>query len=1167
MSICKDIRTAAGFTLLLSMALPVGQLEARSDKKDGITSSHVATVANSVESTPYAGTLRVTKQTGLVDSVLIDLTPPEGRNLLPIRFILNKLDDETFFLTATRENGLFNLGAQAPAKLDAGKLKFSISGFEFLGNLLSVQIELQLVDNETLSGKFSGRNENDGTSGEGEIAMSVADPSQTDWYNGIFAGNITIQAESGDSSRVESLKEEMMLFFSFTDRAFVQVGNLAAHTFFPKNAGNSHLAKTRQVSPHPLFSASGFSGNGTYILFGYFVGVPAQNTLSLLIDDQVLTQIGVPDDPLYNEVEKYDFTREGNALTALVYWKEEDLSGAPEVGEVTSQYVGAVVEETFNILRVEIVPSAGAEIKTGQSATIEIKVVDQLNKVKEDFNGGATIRLLENLTTPGITRLPASQSVSLSRGVAQPVFFFTPKEPFAPDKPIQFNTVLSGKAVIEVQLENSTVPAVTREISVKSPLDFFVDRIEIQQGVIDTDKDVILEYQPGVSRTFPALPFIVEHNTAVRVFVGYKNTVPIAFSKIEQITDITAKLKVSWKDQVIMTIDEMRSGGHATRLFELQDSYSLDEQVMLQDALFAFFDHTKFKDSGMYTFDVELRFREKPFGATLDEIASEKGNNKKSAVTSFAETYFFTIHAGVGVLEGSPFPEVPEDIWNFLRNVYPIQHSKLIVDDPNLEPFYFTKGFFSLLARTNFLIHMSLWLNRWNKDNPAKQREKILIFADLSIVKNVCGPASGCVHPLVPHVAITTLDKKTLTHELGHTLGLKDTYSGLFIFNGEPNPRRSDATDAGNFVGDGNIDLIKRVKALKASTPPYLDFMGGSSTQDFNYWIDRVTWDYLYRSKFGIGSQIAPATTQGVSASGFIAISGFIDTTEAATLNTFLTLPQVPFVSEPQAGAYSLEFVNSSGTLLSAFQFDVEFFIYEVGEVSEAPFSFYLPLPEGTFKVAMKKNGVEIASRTFSANPPVTQLISPTSGETIRGVKTIQWTASDPDGDRLTYDILYSADGQKQSVLAVNVEETSFAWDSRLWPSSSSASITVIANDGINEGRAVADHLVIDNPTGVDNQDETLPSEYALKQNHPNPFNPETQIQFELSKPSQVKIEIYNIHGQKIRSLVDEKKAAGSHIVTWDGRTDNGELAASGVYFYRLVAGDFRQTRKMALLR
>jgi len=88
-----------------------------------------------------------------------------------------------------------------------------------------------------------------------------------------------------------------------------------------------------------------------------------------------------------------------------------------------------------------------------------------------------------------------------------------------------------------------------------------------------------------------------------------------------------------------------------------------------------------------------------------------------------------------------------------------------------------------------------------------------------------------------------------------------------------------------------------------------------------------------------------------------------------------------------------------------------------------------------------------------------------------------------------------------------------------------------------------------------------------LGQNYPNPFNPETRIQFELSKPSYVRIEIYNVHGQKIKRLVNEMKPTGAHIVVWDGRIDNAEFAASGVYFYRFVAGNFQQIRKMTLLR
>lgn len=102
--------------------------------------------------------------------------------------------------------------------------------------------------------------------------------------------------------------------------------------------------------------------------------------------------------------------------------------------------------------------------------------------------------------------------------------------------------------------------------------------------------------------------------------------------------------------------------------------------------------------------------------------------------------------------------------------------------------------------------------------------------------------------------------------------------------------------------------------------------------------------------------------------------------------------------------------------------------------------------------------------------------------------------------------------------------------------------------------------------TGVQSR-ETFPVQFDLSQNYPNPFNPETQIQFELPTATQVSIEIYNIHGQKIRTLIDSRKTAGFHTVLWNGRMDSGEPAASGVYIYRLKTHEFVQSKRLLLLR
>jgi hypothetical protein len=83
---------------------------------------------------------------------------------------------------------------------------------------------------------------------------------------------------------------------------------------------------------------------------------------------------------------------------------------------------------------------------------------------------------------------------------------------------------------------------------------------------------------------------------------------------------------------------------------------------------------------------------------------------------------------------------------------------------------------------------------------------------------------------------------------------------------------------------------------------------------------------------------------------------------------------------------------------------------------------------------------------------------------------------------------------------------------------------------------------------------EQLPTEYALYQNYPNPFNPTTNIKFALPVPSKVTVEIYNVIGQRVRTLVNEERAAGYYVVQWNATSDRGLALASGVYFVRMVA-------------
>ncbi|UCD17481.1 MAG: S8 family peptidase [Candidatus Zixiibacteriota bacterium] len=104
--------------------------------------------------------------------------------------------------------------------------------------------------------------------------------------------------------------------------------------------------------------------------------------------------------------------------------------------------------------------------------------------------------------------------------------------------------------------------------------------------------------------------------------------------------------------------------------------------------------------------------------------------------------------------------------------------------------------------------------------------------------------------------------------------------------------------------------------------------------------------------------------------------------------------------------------------------------------------------------------------------------------------------------------------------------------------------------------------------TGLD--DETgdfVATRFALAQNYPNPFNPSTIITYSLPSRSPVILSIYNLLGQKIRTLVDEIKSAGTHRVFWDGAGTDGQAVATGIYFYRIQAGEYVESRKMLLLK
>ncbi len=130
---------------------------------------------------------------------------------------------------------------------------------------------------------------------------------------------------------------------------------------------------------------------------------------------------------------------------------------------------------------------------------------------------------------------------------------------------------------------------------------------------------------------------------------------------------------------------------------------------------------------------------------------------------------------------------------------------------------------------------------------------------------------------------------------------------------------------------------------------------------------------------------------------------------------------------------------------------------------------------------------------------------------------------------------------------------------------------------GVYPGLGLDRILISDRSTGLwiidvtnvvsDAAEVELPKTFVLHPNWPNPFNQSTTIHFDLPEPAEVRVFIYNVRGQRVRTLLRGRRWAGVHRLLWDGHDDVGRALASGTYFLRLEAGDLGATRKLALLR
>jgi hypothetical protein len=155
---------------------------------------------------------------------------------------------------------------------------------------------------------------------------------------------------------------------------------------------------------------------------------------------------------------------------------------------------------------------------------------------------------------------------------------------------------------------------------------------------------------------------------------------------------------------------------------------------------------------------------------------------------------------------------------------------------------------------------------------------------------------------------------------------------------------------------------------------------------------------------------------------------------------------------------------------------------------------------------------------------------------------------------------LSSSNGEIDAETRAKLEALGF--DVQVEGGEGTRSVKIIKRDG-----AGATALSGDTEDAQAAKEAVVPEGYALDQNYPNPFNPSTSISFTIARQERVKVEIVNVLGQRVRTLVDQVMPAGPHEVQWDATSDDGQRVPSGTYLYRITAGDFSASRTMTLLK
>ena len=236
-----------------------------------------------------------------------------------------------------------------------------------------------------------------------------------------------------------------------------------------------------------------------------------------------------------------------------------------------------------------------------------------------------------------------------------------------------------------------------------------------------------------------------------------------------------------------------------------------------------------------------------------------------------------------------------------------------------------------------------------------------------------------------------------------------------------------------------------------------------------------------------------------------------------------------------------------------------------------------LPLPNDTTRFTINVTPTQDPPRAFEWLSASVDSINITQQNALDNF-TLEWTESaDVDQDTIEYIIyanvgqyskeeIYDTTGLSYPLPYQDIAEEAFR---NVPGNNATIRFSVWAHDGTDSLKISGDDrvLYVNRYEYLELENNGIPSSFALHDNYPNPFNPKTQIRFDLPQRNNVNINIYNMLGQKVKVFSMINIPAGTHAITWNAANQNGQPLSAGVYIYQMISKDFVKTRKMVLLK